>query len=390
MRHLLKPVLTPILAAALAAFWIGTAARAQINASLNAAAEWDNHIEFGISVDPETVSESRPAAQIKGLRFNLNAPLEAQLQNGRLSARFAFSPALDRYAGDDDLLNQFNARLFPLSAALTYQPTDRLPPLQLRAETLRTERANDDYNNWEHSAEWSLGNLLSHRFTRRLFDDPIEREDYLLISSFRHQLQTELQLITRREARLKADYRFQYERYGTNLHPLLRNVALGEEIGFQRNDRRHQINLSAAGLLGRTRLLRLNGSAMFNRSNAPFYRFATYSAGPTLFWSRETNLWARLEAAYGQTRYSERSADGENRADQAWQLNADGEIPLFRFLSAKAAFRLRVNRTSDPREALQFLNYTQYVYTLAIAAKRRDETQIEIPQPLLPGLPILR
>lgn len=346
------------------------AASAQFSASLQTLLEWNNHIEFGISVDPETVTESSSTGQLIGLRSSLSAPLEYRGESGPVQYRAAFAPSLDNYAGEDGFLNQFDARLFPFDASVEYRPRDSLPALRWRASAQRQERSNELYDNWNASAEWSVGNLLSYQYRRRLYDDSIEREDYLLISSVQHQLQTGFQIVTRREARLKANYAFQREQYGTNLHPLLRDLALGVQEGFRRIDSRHQGSLEAAALLGRDWLLRLNGSAALNDSNAPFYRFTNGSAGLTLFWGTSASRWARAQAVHGWTWFAERGAQEQRRVDRAWQLNLDGEWPLYSFLSVKGAVNLRINRTNDEREALRFLNHTQQVYRLALTARR--------------------
>ncbi len=347
------------------------AASAQFNASLQTLLEWNNHIEFGISVDPETVTESSSTGQLIGLRSSLSAPIEYRRGGGRFQWRAAFAPSLDNYEGEDGFLNQFDARFFPLDASVEFRPRDSLPALRWRASAHRQERSNDLYNNWDASAEWSVGNLFSYQYRRRLYDDSVEREDYLLISSVQHQLQTGFQIVTRREARLKANYAFQREQYGTNLHPLLRDIALGVEKGFRRVDRRHQGSLEGAALLGRDWLLRLSASAARNDSNAPFYRFTNGSAGATLFWGTSASRWARAQAVHGWTWFAdERSSQDQRRIDRAWQLNLDGEWPLYGFLSANGAVHLRINRTNDPREALRFLNHTQQIYRLALTARR--------------------
>lgn len=346
------------------------AASAQFNASLKTLLEWNDHIEFGISVDPETVTESSSTGQLIGLRASLSAPIEYRQGGGRFQWRAAFAPSLDDYAGEDGFLDQFDARLFPLDASVEFRPRDSLPALRWRASAHRQERSNELYDNWNASTELGIGNLLSYQYRRRLYDDSIEREDYLLISSVQHQLQTGFQIITRREARLKATYTFQREQYGTNLHPLLRDIALGVKEGFRRVDRRHQGSLEAAALLGRGWLLRLSASAMRADSNAAFYRFTNGSAGATLFWGSSANRWARAQIVHGSTWFAERGAQDRRRVDTAWQLNLDGELPLYRFLSANGAVNLRINRTNDGREALRFLNHTQQIYRLALTARR--------------------
>jgi hypothetical protein len=373
MRHLL-------VALSVATAWAvsGSAALAQgqdgaFRASLTPEIEFNNHIEFGISVDPSTVSGDT-ASQLKGSRSGLSARVETDGETGCLAYRLTFAPAVENYTGEDGFLDQFDGVRLPLAVSVAYRSTGRLPELRLRARATRLTRDAGIYDNWDPAVEIRVGEFASYEFRRRVFDESDRREDYLLISSTRHQGRGSLRILGGARTRVDMSYTVEGERYGVNLSELL-YIAIGEASTFRRSDVRQVVDASALRVLSSSLLLQAGGSMMWNESNSDFYDFRTAEATGAAFWSGGEGRWVRAEVRrgwldYGRREFSETlGGPTVKRRDTSWRGVLTTEWRVVDTVALTASADVLRNRTNDSREGREFLNYTQRIYRVGVAAR---------------------
>ncbi|MBT7101260.1 hypothetical protein HN937_28035, partial [Candidatus Poribacteria bacterium] len=291
----------------------------------------------------------------------------------RLAYRLSFAPSLEDYAGEDGFLDQFDGRRFPFAASMTYRPSADGPALRLRAQATRLARDAAIYDNWEPTAEISIGEFASYEFRRRVFDDSDRREDYLLISSTRHQGRLAARIVHGAKTRVDTSYRVQNERYGTNLSALL-YIATQVEPTFRREDTRHLVDATALRVLTSSVLMQVGGSLMWNASNSDFYDFRTSEASLSAFWSHGSGRWLRGEVRrswldYGAREFSE-AFGGPTfvRQDSAWQGVLTGAWRVSDRVALTGSADILRNRTNDTREEIDFLNYTQAIYRVGVSA----------------------
>ncbi|MAF11436.1 hypothetical protein CMK11_13380 [Candidatus Poribacteria bacterium] len=345
----------------------------ELTASFTPQIEFNNHIEFGISVDPSTVSASRTSPQLRGSRSTLEALVEATHDSPRVAYRLALAPSVENYSGEGGFLDQFDGTRLPLAASLTYRPWQAGPGLRLRAQATRLTREAAIYDNWEPTAEISVGEFASYEFRRRVFDDSDRREDYLLISSTRHQGRVAGRILHGAKTRVDTSYRLQNERYGTNLSALL-YIATQVPATFRREDTRHFVDATALRVLGSAFLVEVGVSGMWNRSNTDFYDFRTNEASVTAFWSAADGSWLRVVARRSWLRYGTRDfqetfgGPASVRRDSAWQGVLTGEWRVAGDVAVTASADILRNRTNDSREEIDFLNYTQAIYRIGVSA----------------------
>ena len=344
-----------------------------MRASVTPAIEFNDHIEFGISVDPSTVSTSRTSPQLRGSLRTLTAAVEADEVAGAFEIAAGLAPSIQDYAGEDGFLDQFDGMRVPLTSRVTYRHSSDWPVVRLDTRLTRTTRDAAIYDHWEPSVEVGVGELLSYEFRQRAFDDDDGREDYLLIDSTRHTGRASLRLVGGAATRVDAAYGAQRERYGRNLSELL-YIAMGVDRDFQREDTRHLLDVTALRALGDDFLARVGASAMWNGSNSDFFDFRTSSAALLAFWSPGEGRWLRLEGRRAWLNYERRATGGpfdgptDPRADTSWQAVLSGEYRLSDTLSASGTVDVLQNRTNDTREERDFLNYTQTIYRVGVSA----------------------
>lgn len=339
--------------------------------------EFNNHIEFGISVDPSTVSADT-SSQLKGSRTALTGLVETQGESGRLTYRLTFAPAVENYTGEDGFLDQFDGARIPLAASVAYRADGRLPEVRLRVGASRMTRDADIYDHWQPTAEIRVGEFASYEFRRRVFDSSEPREDYLLISSTRHAGRAAVRVVGGARTRVDASYRVEAERYGVNTSSLL-YFAIQEAPSFQRSDTRHVGDVTALRVLGSQVLMEAGGSAMWNRSNSDFYSFRTTEATGSVFWSNGEGRWVRAEGSRGWLSYGRREFSDTlggpttTRRDTSWRAALTTEWRVIEryageSLAVTASADLLRNRTNDTRAGREFLNYTQRIYSVGVRA----------------------
>lgn len=367
MRHLLVVCAFVIMAAAT------QAQDATFRAAVTPEIEFNNHIEFGISVDPSTVSGDT-SSQLKGSRSGLSGLVETEGQTERLSYRLTFAPAVENYTGEEGFLDQFDGVRLPFVASVARRATGQLPELRLRLRATRLTRDASIYDSWEPAVELRIGEFASYEFRRRAFDEPDPREDYLLITSTRHQGRGALRIVGGASTRVDTSYTVEAERYGTNTSSLL-YIAIGEDPAFRRKDVRHIVDATGLRVLSSDVLVQAGGSAMWNESNSDFYDFRTAEATLAGFWSGGEGRWVRAEVRrgwldYGRREFSETlGGPTTTRRDTSWRGVLTAEWRILESGSVTAAADLLRNRTNDTREGREFLNYTQRIYRVGVTAR---------------------
>ena len=375
MRNILVRTLIIVgfIAAVAATSMPGAASGLQLDAFVQPRVEWNNHIEFGISVDPATVPESRASAQLQGARFILRARLSASHDSDRFAFRLALDPAVGEYDGEDGFLDQFSARVVPSTLRLSYKPSRDVPPITVDLGATRLERNSPIYDYWQSSIGLRFGEALAYEYSERRFDDTMPREDYLLIGSARHQLRTQGQVRIGRDLRADVSLQHQSETYDTNLSPLLYSAILVSR-DFVRRDSRQRANGSLSKVLTQSSLVRVGADVLANDSTASFYRFRSAEAHVLAFHSSQDGSWMRGRISRTWVWFSDREV-GERfthnrmkRSDSQWRVVVDGERRIAANVTATASAELIRNHTNDPRSLFDFLNYTQRIWSIGVSA----------------------
>ncbi|MDA1191964.1 MAG: hypothetical protein O3A46_09820 [Candidatus Poribacteria bacterium] len=353
---------------------VSVAQTPQVEISLRPQFELNNHIEFGISIDPSTVPQSRESSQLSGSRTALVADVASAVETGRFSTRLNVSPTLENYSGEGGFLDQFDAQRIPANLTLTYDAAGSLPSVRVNGGAIRLERDAPIYDVWEPYVGIGIGELLSYEYRRRAFDDAEEREDYLLIDSTRHTGRAAFRVSFNDETRLDTSAQLQRETYARNLSPLL-YTAIGETSDFQREDTRRNVRVALTRVVADSLLAQIGLNGLWSRSNSRFYEFQSTDATFVAFWSSEDRRWVRAQFARGWIDFDGRTFSetfgGERhpRRDRQWRAGLSSEWGLTGAISLTAAFDATQNKTNDTREVFDFLNYTQTITTVGMTAR---------------------
>ena len=132
-------------------------------------------------------------------------------------------------------------------------------------------------------------------------------------------------------------------------------------------------SVSATEVLTPSVLVRLSADGLWNRSSSSFYRFWSAEASALAYWSLDEARWLRARVARNWVRFSDRevgerfTTDQPLRRDGQWRLVVDGEWAIMSVVTLTASAEIIRNRTNDPRELFDFLNYTQGIYAAGLS-----------------------
>jgi len=338
---------------------------------------FNNHIEFGLSVDPYTSGlAGEEDSQLEGMinRFGVNLLGDLPVTD-KLRLKLQYAPQVENYTGADGKLNEFDAFSDVFLTELSFQPIANLPPLVTSHQLQRFVRSSNVYNNTERQFGLRFGRVLEYNLRLHRFDDEdSRREDFLLVGSTNHKITSRLQFGILKQILGKLEYGIENSRYQTNLNNLILGIT-GLDDNEHRNDWRH---IGSAKLI-QVALDRLvfqeEINLFFNRSNVDFFNFLSTEVAASSFYRLETGRWIRLRFSRLWVQFDGRQIPDEignipenapNRRDTQIGANVQLNWEFNPYLTLNADYQVTQNRTNEIDPLLDFLNYTQTIATVTL------------------------
>ena len=337
---------------------------------------FNNHVEFGLSIDPNTSSLARREdPQLEGVINLAGVNLQGTLPLGkRFGLKLQYYPQLENYIGEDGQLNEFDAFTDLFLTELSFRPTAQLPTLSVSHQLQRLDRRDDAFDNLQRQISFRFGKLLEYNLYLNHFDDETTRRaDFLLVGSTMHQGRARIQLGILKSLLAKLEYSLEQESYKDNLNELLLGIA-GIEKGGSRTDLRHLVSAKLIQIPAGRLLLQQELNLFLSNSNVGFYEFTTVEAAVGAFYKINDERWARLRLSRLGITFDGRrvrGADGfidqnaEKRSDNQFGVTFQINWQLRNSLTLLADYQLTVN---DTNESFDFLNYTHNVASLTLQA----------------------
>ena len=337
---------------------------------------FNNHVEFGLSIDPNTSSLARREdPQLKGVINRAGVNLQGTLPLGkRFGLKLQYYPQLENYIGENGKLNEFDAFTDLFLTELSFRPTAQLPILSVSHQLQRLDRRDDAFDNLQRQISFRFGKLVEYNLYINRFDDEMTRRaDFLLVGSTMHQGRARIQLGILKVLLAKLEYSLEQESYKDNLNELLLGIA-GVEKGGSRTDLRHLVSAKLIQIPAGRLLLQQELNLFLSNSNVGFYDFFTIEAAVGAFYKINDERWARLRLSRLGITFDGRrvrGADGfidqnaEKRRDNQLGLTFQINWQLRNSLTLLADYQLTLN---DTNENFDFLNYTHNVASLTLQA----------------------
>ncbi|MCE2415346.1 hypothetical protein J4G07_15245 [Candidatus Poribacteria bacterium] len=338
---------------------------------------FNNHIEFGLSVDPYTSGlAGEEDSQLEGMinRFGVNLLGDLPVTD-KLRLKLQYAPQVENYTGADGKLNEFDAFSDVFLTELSFQPIANLPPLVTSHQLQRFVRTSNVYNNTERQFGLRFGRVLEYNLRLHRFDDEdSRREDFLLVGSTNHKMTSRLQFWILKQILGKLEYGVERGSYQTNLNNLILGIT-GLDDNERRNDWRH---ISSAKLIqvAMDRLVFQEEVNLFlNRSNVDFFNFVSTEVAASSFYRLETGRWIRLRFSRLWVQFEGRQIpdeignipeDAPNRRDTQIGANVQLNWEFNPYLTLNADYQVTQNRTNEVDPLLDFLNYTQTIATVTL------------------------
>ncbi len=340
---------------------------------------FNNHVEFGLSIDPNTSSlAGREDPQLTGLINLAGVNIQGTLPLGkRFGLKLQYYPQLENYTGEDGQLNEFDAFADLFATELSFRPTAELPTLSVSHQLQRLNRRDDAFDNLQRQISFRFGKLLEYNLYINRFDDKItRREDFLLVGSTNHQGRARVQLGILKALLAKLEYSLERENYKDNLNNLVLGIA-GIEQGTSRRDLRNLVSAKLIQIPANRFLLQQELNLFLSNSNIAFYDFSTVEAAVSGFYKINDENWARLRLSRLGITFDGRRVrgpdglvdeDAEKRRDN--QLGAHFQIhwQVWNSLTLLADYQLTRNDTNEDNEIFDFLNYTHNVVSMTLQA----------------------
>ena len=337
---------------------------------------FNNHVEFGLSIDPNTSSlAKREDPQLRGVINRAGVNLQGTLPLGkRFRLTLQYYPQLENYIGENGKLNEFDAFTDLFLTELSFRPTAQLPILSVSHQLRRLDRRDDAFDNLQRQIGFRFGKPLEYNFYINRFDDDMTRRaDFLLIGSTMHQGRARIQLGILKSLLAKLEYSLEQESYKGNLNELLLGIA-GIEKGESRTDLRNLVSAKLIQIPAGRLLFQQELNLLLSNSNVGFYDFSTIEAAVGGFYKINAESWARLRLSRLGITFDGRrvrGADGfvaenaEKRRDNQFGVTFQLNWQLRNSLTLLADYQLTVN---DTNENFDFLNYTHNVASLTLQA----------------------
>ena len=337
---------------------------------------FNNHVEFGLSIDPNTSSLARREdPQLKGVINRAGVNLQGTLPIGkRFGLKLQYYPQLENYIGENGKLNEFDAFTDLFLTELSFRPTAQLPILSVSHQLQRLDRRDDAFDNLQRQISFRFGKLVEYNLYINRFDDEMTRRaDFLLVGSTMHQGRARIQLGILKSLLTKLEYSLEQESYKDNLNELLLGIA-GVEKGDSRTDLRHLVSAKLIQIPAGRLLLQQELNLLLSNSNVGFYDFSTIEVAVGAFYKINAERWARLRLSRLGITFDGRrvrGADGfidqnaEKRRDNQFGVNFQINWQVWGSLTLLADYQLTLN---DTNENFDFLNYTHNVASLTLQA----------------------
>ncbi len=337
---------------------------------------FNNHVEFGLSIDPNTSSLARREdPQLIGVINRVGVNLQGTLPIGkRFGLTLQYYPQLENYIGENGKLNEFDAFTDLFLTELSYRPTAQLPILSVSHQLQRLDRRDDAFDNLQRQISFRFGKLLEYNLYINRFDDEMTRRaDFLLVGSTMHQGRARIQLGILKSLLAKLEYSLEQESYEGNLNDLLLGIA-GIEKGDSRTDLRNLVSAKLIQIPAARLLFQQELNLLLSNSNVGFYDFSTIEAAVGAFYKINDGSWARLRLSRLGITFDGRrvrGADGfvdenaEKRRDNQFGVTFQINWQLRNSLTLLADYQLTLN---DTNENFDFLNYTHNVASLTLQA----------------------
>ena len=120
---------------------------------------YNDHIEFGLSVDPYISSlAGQENPQLQGLinQFGINLRGELPIVDRKLHLKLQYTPQYENYTGAEGKLNEFDAASNFLLTELRYRPFTNLPEIAVSQQLQRLSRSLSVYNTMNIKAAFVL------------------------------------------------------------------------------------------------------------------------------------------------------------------------------------------------------------------------------------------
>ncbi len=340
---------------------------------------FNNHVEYGLSIDPNTSSLARREdPQLKGVINRAGVNLQGTLPLGkRFGLKLQYYPQLENYIGENGKLDEFDAFTDLFLTELSFRPTAQLPTLSVSHQLQRLDRRDDAFDNLQRQISFRFGKLLEYNLYINRFDDEMtRREDFLLVGSTMHQGRARIQLGILKALLAKLEYSLEQESYKDNLNNLVLGIA-GIEQGESRTDLRNLVSAKLIQIPTSRILLQQELNLFLSNSNIGFYDFSTIEAAVGAFYKINDGSWARLRLSRLGITFDGRrvrGADGfvdenaEKRKDNQFGVNFQINWQVWGSLTLLADYQLTRNDTNEDNEIFDFLNYTHNVASLTLQA----------------------
>ena len=340
---------------------------------------FNNHVEYGLSIDPNTSSLARREdPQLKGVINRAGVNLQGTLPLGkRFGLKLQYYPQLENYIGENGKLNEFDAFTDLFLTELSFRPTPQLPTLSVSHQLWRLDRRDDAFDSLQRQISFRFGKLLEYNLYINRFDDEMtRREDFLLVGSTMHQGRARIQLGILKVLLAKLEYSLEQESYKDNLNNLVLGIA-GIGQGESRTDLRNFVSAKLIQIPASRILLQQELNLFLSNSNVGFYDFSTIEAAIGAFYKINGENWARLRLSRLGITFDGRrvrGADGfvdesaEKRRDNQFGVNFQINWQVWGSLMLLADYQLTRNDTNEDNEIFDFLNYTHNVASLTLQA----------------------
>ena len=338
---------------------------------------FNNHIEFGLSVDPYTSGlAGEEDSQLEGMinRFGVNLLGDLPITD-KLRLKLQYAPQVENYTGADGKLNEFDAFSDVFSTELSFQPVANLPPLVTSHQLQRFVRSSNVYNNTDRQFGLRFGRVLEYNLRLHRFDDEdSRREDFLLVGSTNHKMTARLQFGILKQILGKLEYGIERSSYQTNLNNLILGIT-GLDDDERRNDWRHIGSAKLIQVAMDRFVFQEEVNLFLNRSNVDFFNFLSTEVAASSFYRFETGRWLRLRFSRLWVLFEGRQIpdeignileDAPNRRDTQIGANVQLNWELNPYLTLNADYQVTQNRTNEVDPLLDFLNYTQTIATVTL------------------------
>ena len=339
---------------------------------------YNDHIEFGLSVDPYISSlAGQEDPQLRGLinRFGVNLRGELPVSDHKLRLRFQYSPQYENYTGAEGKLNEFDASTNFVLTEINYRPFADLPEIAFSQQVRRLSRSLDVYNNNEYQSGFRIGRFLEYNFRLHHFDDDErKREDFLLVGSTNHKVTTRLQLGILKQIVSKVEYAIEHGNYQTNLNTFILGAANIED-GQRRSDWRHFGFVKLLQAAADRVVFQQEVNLFVNRSNIEYFNFISTEAAVTAYYKFAARRSIRLRLFHLWVNFEGRNLRDEDgriiegagiRKDTQFGLNALINWKFTPNLSLNVDYQFIQNNTNELNQILSFLDYNHNILSITL------------------------